>query len=159
MFNWINGTLLLLLMCAMFFFANEMAAQNLNPNYDSTLAHKLGADDYGMKQYVFVILKTGSAAIEDKVVRDSLFAGHFSNIKKLADNGKLLVAGPIFKNEKAYRGLFILNVKSFDEANELLANDPTIREKIFDVELYNWYGSAALGEYLSIHEKIWKNEP
>ena len=34
--------------------------QKTNPNYDSTLAAKLGADDYGMKKYVFVILKTGS---------------------------------------------------------------------------------------------------
>lgn len=31
------------------------------PKYDADLAKKLGADPYGMKNYVFVILKTGPA--------------------------------------------------------------------------------------------------
>ncbi len=30
-------------------------AQTPNPNYDSILAKKLNADDYGMKSYVLVI--------------------------------------------------------------------------------------------------------
>lgn len=30
-----------------------------NPNYDAALARKLGADDYGMKRYILVILRTG----------------------------------------------------------------------------------------------------
>lgn len=29
---------------------------NSNPNYDEALAEKLGADDYGMKSYFFVVL-------------------------------------------------------------------------------------------------------
>lgn len=32
-----------------------ISAQTANPNYDEALAKKLGADDYGMKQYVLVI--------------------------------------------------------------------------------------------------------
>ncbi|MBN2395104.1 MAG: hypothetical protein JXC36_01425, partial [Candidatus Atribacteria bacterium] len=31
-----------------------------NPNYDKSLADKLGGDDYGMKSYFLVILKTGT---------------------------------------------------------------------------------------------------
>ena len=37
----------------------SVIAQTTNPNYDEALAKKLGADDYGMKKYVLVILKTG----------------------------------------------------------------------------------------------------
>jgi hypothetical protein len=85
--------------------------QEINPRYDSTLAKNLGADDYGMKSYILVILKTGSKTIEEKSVRDSLFAGHLQNIRRLADLGKLIVAGPLGKNEKTYRGIFILNVR------------------------------------------------
>lgn len=33
--------------------------QTKNVNYDSTLAKNFGADDFGMKSYVFVVLKTG----------------------------------------------------------------------------------------------------
>lgn len=130
--------------------------QHINPGYDSTLAKKLGADDYGMKSYVLVIMKTGKNDIQDKLKRDSLFAGHFENINRMADEGKLIVAGPLTKNDNTYRGIFILNVATFEEANELLQADPTIKENILDVELYRWYGSAALPEYLETHKKIEK---
>jgi uncharacterized protein YciI len=132
------------------------SAQTINTKYDQTLAEKLGADENGMKMYVLVILKTGSAVVTDQARRDSLFAGHMANINRLGQQKKLVVAGPLEKNEKTYRGIFILDVKSFDEANQLLAGDPTIREKIFDVEMFNWYGSAALPEYLDASEKVWK---
>jgi len=140
------------------FVAITALGQNINPGYDSTLAKTLGADEYGMKWYVFVILKTGSNNIEDKAKRDSLFAGHMANINRLVDMGKLIIAGPFGKNDKTYRGLFILNVKTTDEANELLQTDPAIKAKVFDVELFNWYGSAAIPEYLNFHDKIEKVE-
>jgi len=38
-------------------------AQSDNPKFDQALATKLGADDYGMKMYVLVMLKTGTATI------------------------------------------------------------------------------------------------
>ena len=49
--------------------------QTKNPSYDSTLAKSLGAYVYGNKKYIFVILKTGSVNLSDKVKRDSLFGG------------------------------------------------------------------------------------
>ncbi len=132
------------------------SAQTINPNYDSTLAKTFGADDYGMKMYVLVILKTGSNTVENKAVRDSLFAGHMQNIGRLVDMGKLIVAGPLGKNDKTYRGIFILNVTTFEEANQLMEADPAIKEKLLEPELYNWYGSAALSDYLKTSDKIWK---
>jgi len=141
----------LLLLMAMAAFGQET-----NPNYDQALAKSLGADDYGMKSYILVILKTGSNKTEDKAIRDSLFAGHMDNIGRLAKLGKLVVAGPLGKNEQSYRGIFILNVTTLEEANELLLTDPAIKEKIFATDLYKWYGSAALPEYLKYHEKIEK---
>jgi uncharacterized protein YciI len=133
------------------------AQQTVNPNYDPALATKLGADDYGMKYYIFVILKTGTNQTDNKAMTDSCFAGHMKNIKRLADIGKLVVAGPMGKNEKTYRGIFVLNTNNLEEANELLQTDPAIREKLLDVELYKWYGSAALPEYLPAVDKIWKS--
>ena len=124
--------------------------------YDVRLAKKLGADDYGMKSYMLVILKTGTNATTDKQTLDSLFRGHMNNIQRLSEQGKLIVAGPMRKNENNYRGIFILDVKTHDEALQILTADPTIREKIFDVELYDWYGSAALPTYLPAHTKIEK---
>lgn len=136
----------------------QIADVQKKPVYDAELAKKLGADDLGMKSYIFVILKTGPSKITNKDTLNTLFAGHFANINKLAKEGKLVVAGPMEKNDKSYRGIFILNVKTFEEANVLLDNDPTIKQKIFDVELYEWYGSAALPVYLETHSKIEKRQ-
>ncbi len=55
---------------------SALHAQSNNSAYDQQLADSLGGDDYGMKAYVLVILKTGSATIKDKAVTDSLFRGH-----------------------------------------------------------------------------------
>ena len=126
--------------------------------YDVRLAKKLGADEYGMKNYVLVILKTGTNSTTDKKALDSLFRGHMDNIQRLSAQGKLIVAGPMRKNPNNYRGIFILDVKTQDEAQRLLSTDPTIREKIFDVELYDWYGSAALPTYMTSHAKIEKKK-
>lgn len=130
--------------------------QKTNPGYDSALAKKFAGDDYGMKKYVLVILKTGSNTTEDKKLKDSLFAGHMDNINRLVKINKLVVAGPLVKNEKNYRGIFILDVKTLEEANTLLDTDPAIKEKLLAAELYQWYGSAALPAYLETNDKIWK---
>lgn len=47
-----------------------LLAQQKNPIYDSVLAAKLGADDYGMKKYVLVILQTGKK--EEKIKCDEI---------------------------------------------------------------------------------------
>ncbi|MDX9941742.1 MAG: YciI family protein [Bacteroidales bacterium] len=122
--------------------------------YDAELAQKLGADEMGMKSYTLVILKTGPSIVEDKALRDSLFAGHFSNMNIMSEAGKLILAGPLSQNKQNYRGIFILNTTSEEEVRELLSADPTIAKGIFEVELFTWYGSAALPEYLVAHEKI-----
>jgi uncharacterized protein YciI len=129
-------------------------AQNASPEYDSTLAAQLGADERGMKMYVLVILKTGPNNVQDKALRDSLFAGHFATINALAEEKKLVVAGPLGENENKYRGIFILDVRSIEEAQTLLQRDPTILNGVFDTELYPWYGSAALPMYIGYSEKI-----
>lgn len=132
------------------------AAQIDNPNYNKALADSLGGDDYGMKSYILVILKTGPNKIDDKKVVDSLFMGHLKNIRRLASIGQLIISGPLVKNEKAYRGIFILNVKSIEEAKILLDSDPTIKAKVLEAEFFKWYGSAAIPTYLPNHSKIEK---
>lgn len=126
------------------------------PTYDSILAKKLGADERGMKKYVFCILKTGPANITDKVKKDSLFAGHMKNIGRLADEGKLAVAGPFMKNDRQYRGIYIFNVATIKEAEELTLTDPAIKAGVFIVELTEWYGSASLMATPEIHKKLEK---
>lgn len=134
-------------------------AQTPNPWYDKALADSLGADDYGMKSYIFVVLKTGSANIEDKQQVSDLFSGHMDNINRLVADKKLIVAGPFGRNDQGYRGLFILDVKTKEEAHALVETDPAVKAKLLDVELFEWYGSAALPTYLAAAQKITKTSP
>jgi len=141
------------------FAATVIYAQKTNPNYDESLAKKLGADDLGMKNYVLVILKTGEYQPTDKEELNKLFRGHMENIQRLVKEGKLIVAGPFGANKLTWRGLFILDVKTVEEANAIVQTDPAVKAKLFDVDLVPWYGSAALPEYLPASDKIWKAEP
>jgi uncharacterized protein YciI len=133
--------------------------ETVETGYDAELAASLGADDYGMKMYTLVILKTGPSQESDKQVLDSLFRGHMDNISKLAEEGKLVVAGPLGQNENAYRGIFIMNSTSVEEVNEMMAGDPAITRGVLAVEYYSWYGSAALSHYLELHKRIEKIKP
>ncbi len=134
-------------------------AQNREIIFDQALADSLGADDYGMKAYTLVILKTGKTSISEKNIVDSLFRGHLDNISRLAESGELIVAGPLMKNNQNYRGIFVLTEESLVEAEKLLATDPAIKEGLLDYELFSWYGAAALSTYLETQKKITKINP
>ena len=122
--------------------------------FDSLLAQKLGADDYGMRSYVMAFLKTGSVNF-DSGTSAKLGRGHMENIGRLANEGKLVLAGP-FMGDSVYRGIYVFDVQSLEEARELTQTDPAIKAGIFDIELIPWYGSAALMEVNRIHEQIAK---
>ena len=125
--------------------------------YDAQLAEELGADEFGMKSYILVILKTGPAdSLIKGDMRDELFAGHFSNIRKLAAEEKLVLAGPFDDPEKVMRGLFILNVENMEDAQAIVESDPAIKAGIFTTELTKYYGSAALIQVNEIHQSITK---
>lgn len=128
--------------------------------FDAELAKRLGADERGMKMYVLCILKTGpkDAAIQGDE-RKKIFAGHFANIGRLADEGKLAVAGPFGKNDKSYRGLYIFNVATIEEAEKLVMLDPAVQAGVFVPDLTLWYGSAAMTTVSETHKKIEKPKP
>lgn len=130
---------------------------NLNP-YDEKLAKELGADEYGMKQYIFCILKTGANTTATPDEKKKYFEGHMANINKLAEEGKLVVAGPFMKNDRNYRGIFIFNCTTIEEAQKLVETDPAVKAKLFEVELTPWYSSAALMQVGKNHDKVAKTK-
>ena len=144
--------ILLIIFCS---FVQSHAQNNTNA-YDSVLAAKLNADNYGMKKYYLVILKTGPVSITDSARLDSIFSGHMKNIQWLASQGKMVVAGPLGKNDMQYEGIFILNTDNKTEAEKMLATDPAVQSKTLTAEYYLYYGSAALQEIPNLHEKIAK---
>ena len=127
-------------------------------DFDSSLAKKLQADPYGMKRYYLVILTTGTANITGKSKLDSIFNGHMKNILSLASQNKLVIAGPIGKNDRSYRGIFVLNTDKLEEAQKMVQLDPAVQAKVLAAEYYPWYTSAALQQIMDIHKTISKEK-
>ncbi|NAY91858.1 hypothetical protein GTQ34_08010 [Muricauda sp. JGD-17] len=113
--------------------------------YNAEKAKKYGADDYGMKKYVFAFLKRGPNRSLPKEEANALQAAHLRNIGKMAEEGKLVLAGPFFGNDDL-RGIYIFNVDSVEEAKKLTETDPAIKAGSLVMELKEWYGTAALME-------------
>lgn len=133
------------------------ASENAAPasKFDAELAKKTGADDMGMKGYILVILKTGPNKIPAGPERDAMFKGHFANINRLAEEGKLALAGPL-DGVDGWRGLFILATKDIDTAKKYVADDPVISKGEMIAEYHKYYGSAALMLVNETHQKIAK---
>jgi uncharacterized protein YciI len=123
--------------------------------FDQKLADKFGADDYGMKKYVMAFLKAGPYRSQDSLVRAQLQRAHMDNINKLAQEGKLILAGP-FLDDGNIRGIYIFDVKTIEEAEALTKTDPAIQAGSLTMELHPWYGSAALMQTNELHKKLAK---
>jgi uncharacterized protein YciI len=125
--------------------------------YDSTKAVKYGADDYGMKTYVMALLKSGPNRLQDSAKSAELMRAHLDNIKRLAEEGKLILAGPFYEDQDL-RGIYILDTDNIDSAKAMTESDPAIQYGSLEMELLKWYGSAALMEVNEIHTQISKEE-
>jgi len=102
-----------------------------------------------IKQFWLVVLKTGP---QDKVITDSaqrakIFAGHFANMERLHKEGILKVAGPFGKNDFTWRGLFILDCATKEEAEKYVKTDPSIEAGVFITDIVPWY-SEAVGSFV-----------
>lgn len=135
--------------------AAPAVAQPAAPAYDAELAARLGADERGMRSYVLVLLKTGPTRVPDGPERTEMFRGHFANMKRLSDEGKLVLAGP-FDGVDGWRGLFIFAVKDIDEARQLASTDPVLVKGEMVAEYHRYYGSAALMLVREVHDTLAK---
>lgn len=131
-------------------------AQEKNNAYDPTLAQNLGADEYGMKNYFLVLLQTGSSEGFSKDEITAYFQSHMQNISKHVASKKLIVAGPVGKNEEGMRGIFILDVSTEEEVKQILQEDGAVASGLLKAVIMPWYGSAALPTYMEVHSKVQK---
>ena len=92
-----------------------------------------------IKQYYFVMLKRAPDRIElDSLERAKIQEGHMANIHKMAEEGKLQIAGP-FGDDGEWRGIFIFDVRTEVEVKELLKNDPAIQSGRLTYEIHPWW--------------------
>ena len=133
----------------------DVESEQLLNTYDSAKAAAYGADPYGMKVYVMAFLKRGPNRSTDSTEAATLQAAHMANIKRMAEEGKLVMAGP-FAGDGELRGIYVFDVRSIAEAEALTNSDPAIQAGSLVMELKEWYGSAALMMMSDLHPMLAK---
>ncbi|MES2701269.1 MAG: YciI family protein [Bacteroidota bacterium] len=96
--------------------------------------------EYTMKQYYFVMLIKGPRRdeVKDTAAINRLQEGHMANMDRMAKMGKLMTAGP-FGDDGNWRGIFILDCETEQEAKDLLATDPMIKAGRLAYEMHPWW--------------------
>lgn len=128
---------------------------NKKIQYDSLKAYQYGADDYGMKKYVMAFLLKGPNRDLDSAKRADLQKAHLKNIMRMAEAGKLVLAGPFFGSGEI-RGIYVFNVQSLEEAKALTNTDPAVQAGSLVMDLMEWYGPAALMEINELNNTLAK---
>lgn len=146
------------ILLTLFLVLSALITSAQQPTYNKQLADSLKADEYGMKIYVMAFLKRGPNRNQDSATAAQLQKAHLENIQRMANDGKLVVAGP-FLDKGDVRGIYIFDVNTVEEARKLTETDPAIKAGRLDMELHLWYGSAALMLVNKIHNQIAKTNP
>lgn len=96
------------------------------------------APKFELTTYYFCLLTRGpNAGTGTKEEAMEYQRGHMANIRRLAAEGKLLVAGP-FADNGEWRGIFILKCATLDEAKALVATDPAVAAGRLAAEVRPW---------------------
>lgn len=111
--------------------------------------------------YVIAYLKTGPASAQKTSDENqAIFAGHMANIHRLAEERKLLVAGPFdHPHDATWRGIFVLDVATIAEARALVDTDPGVKAQVFVAELYRFHGSPALRRTFDLEQAAKSSAP
>jgi len=121
-----------LVFVSVFFSMNSFAQQEAKPAKEKTTAEKI-------TQFWFVMIKTGPKQDFDSAAKAKLFEGHMANINRLYYEGILKVAGPFGKNDFTWRGIFVFDCKTREEAEAIAASDPAVAAGLFAVDIVPWY--------------------
>lgn len=81
--------------------------------------------------FVFLNTNPSKAKLSSEQV-ESLQAAHLQNIEKLADEGKLLAAGPFDTGG----GFFIIHAEDMKQVKDIISTDPAIAADRYIIEIY-----------------------
>jgi uncharacterized protein len=99
---------------------------------------------YEMTTYIMGLLRRApQAPAVSTEESQKIQAGHMANIRKMADTGKLIVAGP-FSDNGDLRGVFIFHGASMEEVRAMVDQDPAVKSGRLVVDLHPWFAAAGL---------------
>jgi len=87
------------------------------------------------KYYVFLHVP-GPNWLAGKPVTEQPLAGHFQYMSRLESEGKLVLGGGFLDGSGA---MGVLTANSQSEADQIVANDPAVKEQIVKATVHPWY--------------------
>jgi uncharacterized protein YciI len=99
----------------------------------------------GELRYVVFLRPDPSRAPLSLPERQRIQDAHMANIRKLADDGVLVAAGPMEDTPTTISGIFVFKAASLVEARRIAAQDPTVVARRNTVDVHPWWGPAGIG--------------
>lgn len=116
----------------------------LSTSYRCLEAEQKEAEGYEMTTYYVAFLYRGPKWTPEETEEvKRIQEGHMANIRKMAADGKLVLAGPFSDNGKL-RGMFVFQVGSMDEAKALADGDPAVQAGRLVAEIHPWFAAKGI---------------
>ena len=97
-----------------------------------------------MRMYVLGLIYRGEKWTPEQTEESAkIQEAHMANIGRLAEEGKLILAGP-FAGSGDLRGLFLFDATTVEEARALADTDPAVKAGRLRVDLIPWYGPTGI---------------
>lgn len=96
-----------------------------------------GDKEDNLKPYYMVLLKKGPNRDQDSVTAARIQKEHMENINRMAESGKLNIAGP-FLDDGELRGVFVFDSNSEEEVRRMVEADPAVRSGRLTYEIHPW---------------------
>ena len=88
--------------------------------------------------YYFAFLLRGPEWTPEQTPElERLQEAHLANIRRLAETGKLVIAGP-FSDGGTLRGVFVFKTETLEEAKALADTDPAVQARRLVLEFHPW---------------------
>jgi uncharacterized protein YciI len=93
-----------------------------------------------MVAYQLALLLTGPnrKAGEDPETQ-RIQAGHMAHIRKMAEAGQLIAAGPFVEDDQPLRGIFVFKLESLETAKAVAAQDPAVQAGRLVLDIHPWF--------------------
>ena len=100
-----------------------------------------GPDEYEMATYQVAFYRKGPAWTPSTTPEhQKLQSEHMAHIGKMADTGKLIIAGP-FTDNGDLRGMLIFRLDTLEEARALAEQDPAVKAGRLVLEWHPWFAA------------------
>jgi uncharacterized protein len=97
-----------------------------------------------MGHYVLGLLRRGSNPPSMSAKAENrLQEAHLAHLRRLKEQGDLIVYGPIEGNSDL-RGILVFRTESLDRARDLMRNDPWVIRGVLVLDLFSWFAPSGL---------------